>query len=131
MTRGRASHGARYLITAQMATVRAVSDAWPRTSPRNCGWRSGRARALPVHAGGQRLIERRQQLSERSAHFADQHAALIEIDACTQGLSSRDIAARLVISARTAETHVQHIMAKLGPDRPGADRRLDGGGHRA
>jgi predicted ATPase/DNA-binding CsgD family transcriptional regulator len=31
-----------------------------------------------------------------------------------QGLSNRDIAARLVISARTAETHVQHIMVKLG-----------------
>ena len=31
-----------------------------------------------------------------------------------QGLSNRDIAARLVISARTAEAHVEHIMLKLG-----------------
>ncbi len=30
------------------------------------------------------------------------------------GLSNREIAASLVISARTAETHVQHIMDKLG-----------------
>ena len=30
------------------------------------------------------------------------------------GLSNQEIAARMVISARTAETHVQHIMVKLG-----------------
>ena len=31
-----------------------------------------------------------------------------------QGLSNRQIAARLVISQRTAESHVEHILAKLG-----------------
>ena len=31
-----------------------------------------------------------------------------------QGLSNSQIAATLVISARTVETHVQHIMNKLG-----------------
>lgn len=31
-----------------------------------------------------------------------------------QGLSNRDIASRLVISQRTAETHVEHILTKLG-----------------
>lgn len=31
-----------------------------------------------------------------------------------QGLTNRDIATKLVISPRTAETHVQHIMTKLG-----------------
>ncbi|MCW2631868.1 MAG: transcriptional regulator, LuxR family, partial [Pseudonocardia sp.] len=30
------------------------------------------------------------------------------------GLTNRQIAARLVISERTAETHVQHILTKLG-----------------
>jgi len=30
------------------------------------------------------------------------------------GLSNQEIAARMVISARTVETHVQHIMVKLG-----------------
>lgn len=32
----------------------------------------------------------------------------------TQGLSNHQIAATMTISARTAETHIQHIMVKLG-----------------
>ena len=31
-----------------------------------------------------------------------------------EGLSNKEIAARLVISQRTAETHVEHIFVKLG-----------------
>ncbi len=31
-----------------------------------------------------------------------------------EGLSSKQIAARLVVSPRTAESHVDHILAKLG-----------------
>ena len=31
-----------------------------------------------------------------------------------QGLSNREIASKLVISQRTAETHVEHILTKLG-----------------
>ena len=31
-----------------------------------------------------------------------------------QGMTNSEIAAALVISARTVETHVQHIMNKLG-----------------
>jgi DNA-binding NarL/FixJ family response regulator len=31
-----------------------------------------------------------------------------------QGLTNREIAARLVLSERTAQNHVQHILTKLG-----------------
>lgn len=44
-------------------------------------------------------------LSRRELEVADLVAA---------GLTDREIAARLVISQRTAESHVQHILAKLG-----------------
>jgi non-specific serine/threonine protein kinase len=35
-------------------------------------------------------------------------------DLVAQGLSDREISSRLVISRRTAESHVAHIFAKLG-----------------
>ena len=35
-------------------------------------------------------------------------------DLIAQGLSNKDIAADLVISQRTAESHVEHILTKLG-----------------
>ena len=59
---------------------------------------AGAAKPAPASPDPGRLTAREREV-----------AALI-----AQGLSNRDIAARLVISARTAETHVQHIMVKLG-----------------
>ncbi len=51
---------------------------------------------------------------------AGQHASLLTprerevVALIAQGLSNREIASRLVISERTADTHVQHILNKLG-----------------
>ena len=39
-----------------------------------------------------------------------------------RGLSNKQIAARLVISPKTARNHVEHIYAKIGADQPGAAR---------
>jgi len=80
-----------HLVRAQaMPPSQAVATA--------LGERAGAARLAPGCSDPARLTARERQV-----------AALI-----AQGLSNRDIAARLVISARTAETHVEHIMVKLG-----------------
>ena len=80
-----------HLVRAQsMPPSQAVATA--------LGERAGAARLAPACSDPARLTARERQV-----------AALI-----AQGLSNRDIAARLVISARTAETHVEHIMVKLG-----------------
>jgi non-specific serine/threonine protein kinase len=48
-------------------------------------------------------------LTRREREVADLVADLV-----AEGLSNKEIADRLVISQRTAETHVEHILAKLG-----------------
>jgi len=85
--RAAAAHG------EQMSLDQAVSYALDE--PRK------RAAPQPVAAPGARptpLTHREQQVAE-----------LI-----TQGLSNKEIAAKLVISRRTAESHVEHILTKLG-----------------
>lgn len=59
----------------------------------------------PWAARLEKLTVRRSPLSPREREIA----ALV-----AEGLSNRDIAARLVISERTAANHVQHILGKLG-----------------
>ncbi|MEX0629142.1 MAG: HD domain-containing phosphohydrolase [Chloroflexota bacterium] len=61
-----------------------------------------------LEVGGQRLRSRRAApsgLSEREVEV---------LRLVAQGLSNRDIASRLFISPRTAESHVQHIYTKIG-----------------
>lgn len=66
------------------------------------------AAAAVLHVSGQRLRTRRGAaggLSEREVEV---------LRLVAQGLSNREIADRLFISSRTAESHVQHIYTKIG-----------------
>ncbi len=62
---------------------------------------TARTSALVAHLGGTRPTF----LSPREAEVATLVA---------EGLTNRQIAQRLVISERTAQNHVQHILVKLG-----------------
>ena len=77
------------------------------------GWRLDRAAAVAMGLSGQRLPFAPAAAGNAPAlvlsRREDEVAALV-----AEGLTDREIAARLVISQRTAESHVQHILAKLG-----------------
>lgn len=80
--------------------------------------RVAQAQTLPMSRAVATALGERPRVTQR-APAAQEPARLTvrerEVAALVaEGLSNRDIAARLVISARTAETHVQHIMVKLG-----------------
>ena len=95
VTRARAALGAvpfaAHLARAQaMPAAAAVASALEEPAPAATDSRAGAPLA--------RLTAREREV-----------AALV-----ARGLSNRQIAAQMVISVRTAETHVQHVMAKLG-----------------
>jgi non-specific serine/threonine protein kinase len=58
-------------------------------------------RAVPVHHGDDPLTRREREIA----------------DLVAKGMSNKEIAAALVIAQRTAETHVEHILSKLGFNR--------------
>ena len=68
--------------------------------------------ALPDGPVSYRSVKTRDRAVDGAAPLAprEQEVAVL----ISEGLSNRDIAARLSISERTAETHVQHILDKLG-----------------
>lgn len=66
------------------------------------------ARAV-IEAAGQRPAQGR---GSWPAGLTDREVEVVRLLA--RGLSNREIAARLVVSPRTAEHHVQHIYAKIG-----------------
>ena len=80
------------------ATVGQHSAASRCSAPRTTWPRARRASGRPAAPSAPPLTKREQQVAELVA----------------QGLSNKDIAARLVIAQRTAEGHVEHILAKLG-----------------
>jgi predicted ATPase/DNA-binding CsgD family transcriptional regulator len=70
------------------------------------------SRAVATALGEQPRATQRAPAAQEPARLTARERQVAALVA--EGLSNRDIAARLVISARTAETHVQHIMVKLG-----------------
>jgi len=81
--------------------------------------RSGRDQVLISARRGQRLIERRQQLSDGSADFAGKRAALIEIDRMRPGPGASYLDARTqmdVAVAKALEERVE-LLVILGAGR--------------
>jgi non-specific serine/threonine protein kinase len=109
-------------VPAQLpAPLSAVHDRWTAVARRALGerrWAAGHAEgsaldrsaaialALGEEPGGSRPAPPAAgPLTRRQEEVAD---------LVTQGLTDREIAARLVISPRTAESHVEQILARLG-----------------
>jgi predicted ATPase/DNA-binding CsgD family transcriptional regulator len=86
--RGPGEHGQPWRIPAQQSPPAAPPAGGP-----------GTAADAPVQAGRWELLTARER----------EVAGLV-----AQGLTNRDIAARLVVSKRTVDAHLEHILSKLG-----------------
>jgi DNA-binding NarL/FixJ family response regulator len=94
-----------HLATALLARG---DRARARTAAAEC---AGLVAALGMVAYGERAAELQAQLADDPvlSPREEEVAALV-----AEGLTNRQIAQRLVISERTAQNHVQHILTKLG-----------------
>ena len=82
-------------------------------------WAAGRALSLPDAVSEARAIPPDATRAEMgSAALAEHHGItpreLEVLRLLPHGLTNREIASRLFISPRTAQTHIQHVYAKLG-----------------
>jgi DNA-binding CsgD family transcriptional regulator len=101
---------ARYELAAVLARrARAGDRARARSLAADCAKRAAALGMAPVAARATRLIG--QLDHESSGTLTPREREVAELVA--QGLTNREIAARLYLSERTAENHVQHILTKL------------------
>lgn len=100
---------ARYELAAVLARRRRGGD---RTQARDLAAEAvTRAEALgmsPIAARARRLLDRIDPARSALTHRECEVAELVAL-----GLTNREIATRLYLSERTAQTHVQHILTKL------------------
>ena len=101
---------AQYELAAVLAR-RARAGDWSRARPlaTDCAKQASSLGMLPIAAKAAQLTEKLDQQS--STMLTPREREVAELVA--HGLTNREIAARLYLSERTAENHVQHILTKL------------------
>jgi DNA-binding NarL/FixJ family response regulator/class 3 adenylate cyclase len=104
-------HHSGYLLKDRIADIDVLLDAVRRVARGGCVVDPALTDGLVRGADALGLLA---ELTEREREV---------LDLIAQGLSNRAIAERLVLSARTVETHVGQIFLKLGLDGEGAEHR--------
>jgi DNA-binding CsgD family transcriptional regulator len=109
---GAAGYHVEALFELAVALARRAADgdaARARSVAADCARRATTLGMQPFAARAQALIDQLAQLAGPLTPREREVAALV-----AQGLTNRQIAARLCLSERTAQNHVQHIVTKLG-----------------